>query len=404
MEMNLHDAPVRVVERVRGAIGARPLGAAQAAALARFPRRRRKAVMRLALQHPYLADLLVSFPAAIFAMAHGPRRRTRAAQTLAMEGAALKAVADALGLPMWARRVPVEACCEELLLPLPRGHDFAPHVGNVMPRAVRDWPAWLMAVSVAYRTCDEAFALWVAREVCRYCAPAGVDGIAVLGVWAWHSRSDGAAVRYMPTRWHRGMAIRSAAEATADWLRGLRFELSVAPAPIRVVPPVDTAVGAYTFHPVGWGAPLVAEGARMKNCLATYAWEYVRGSRVWSVHRDGVPVAALELAFGGTRRGIPRLEQLQGIANAEAPDDVWAAAYAWLARWSLSEEEIAVAVGDDVVRRDGAWTQLWRPYWTAKGLPAGGGVPLPVTSGYEPDVDDMIQAVQPLAYLNQRRR
>ncbi len=70
------------------------------------------------------------------------------------------------------------------------------------------------------------------------------------------------------------------------------------------------------------GAPLVAEGARMRNCLATYAWEYARGSRVWTVHRHGVPVADMELAFGGRRHGVSRIEQLYGVANAEAPDEV----------------------------------------------------------------------------------
>jgi hypothetical protein len=119
----------------------------------------------------------------------------------------------------------------------------------------------------------------------------------------------------------------------------------------------------------------------MKNCLATYAWEYARG----------------------TRHGVQRLEQLHAASYDEAPDEVWAAAYQWLARWAMSEDEIVVAVADDVIRRAAAWHAMWRPYWEAKGLAAGAGVPLPVTLGCEPDLDDMIRTVQPLAWVNQRR-
>ena len=197
------------------------------------------------------------------------------------------------------------------------------------------------------------------------------------------------------------MIHRSTKEAAADWPRALRFERSEMPAPINVRPPADNAVGPYTFHPLTCGAPLVAEGARMKNCLATYAWDYVRGSGVWSIQRDGVPVADMELAFGGTRHGVQWPEQLYAASYDEAPDEVWVAAYQWLARWAMSEDEIVVTAADDVIRRAAARHAMSQPYWEAKGPAAGAGVPLPL--GCEPYLDDMIRTVQPFACVNQRR-
>ncbi len=68
----------------------------------------------------------------------------------------------------------------------------------------------------------------------------------------------------------------------------------------------------------------------------------------------------------------------------------------------MSEDEIVVAVADDVIRRAVAWQAMWRPQWEAKALAAGAEVPLPITLGCEPDLDDMICTVQPLACVNQR--
>lgn len=403
MELTLHDAPASALSHARDlarVTAPAQLSAAQQTALARFPARRRKAVRRLALAHAYLADLLAAFPAALTVMAQGRASRAVAARRLVVAGAPLKEVAAALGLPLWTRRVPPEGCRAALLLPLPAGAEFSARIPNLLPRDAAEWPVWLEALSVAARIAGEPFALWLARELRRVERPATVDGIAALAVWAWYGAARrGPASDLVVTPWHSGLSLANAASAARNWIEGLDFLLLEEPAPIGLAPPADNRVGAFAFVPLAWGEPLVAEAHRMHNCLSGYAGSYQRGSRVWSVRRDGKPVADLELEFDGTRRGIPRLAQLHGLANKEADDEVWAAAYLWLTRWQLLDEPRPIEVGGHR-HRPGAWIEVWRPLWQAHGLRPG--MPHPVMIGYGGVSDEMTDALCQLTYLRRR--
>src|SRR5262247_4581681 len=82
------------------------------------------AVRALAMRHSRIADLAVSFPALLFALA-APRAGldpTRALD-LAVEGAALADVAAAASLPMWLRRLAPEALTGPIMT-LPDGEFF----------------------------------------------------------------------------------------------------------------------------------------------------------------------------------------------------------------------------------------------------------------------------------------
>lgn len=400
MELTLHEASTCALSRARGAMPAAQLAPAHTAALARFPLRRRKAVRKLALNHPYLADLLLSFPAALYVMAHGRPLRTLAGQRLAIAGAPLKEVAGAVSLPLWTRRVPIEACRPALLLPLPSGRELSAKIVNLMPREGRDWGFWLEALSIASRVMDEAFALWVAREMKRYQRPQKIDGIATIALFAWYGAAErNAASRLIVECWHPRLSLPRAAQAARHWLDSLGFVLIEEPAAIEVPHPLDNTVGPYSFHPLGWGKSLVQEGAQMRNCLATYASGYARGSRVWSIRRDKETVADIELSFAGTNHGVPRLVQLHARCNALAPDEVWAAVYQWLARWTVQAETIAVGwpLAHD---RAGAWVEVWRPFWEAKGFGPGLPYPIGVTPGI--DAEQIMDGVQSLCWLGQR--
>lgn len=196
------------------------------------------------------------------------------------------------------------------------------------------------------------------------------------------------------------MSLTQAARDTLTWLHALDYLLFEAPEADGIAPPGDNHVGDFTFVELEWGLPLVAEGMRMRNCLGTYAAYCSRGSRIWSIRRDGVPVADMEISLSRTRRGVPRLEQLHAVGNSDASDAVWAAAYQWLSRWRLLAEERPVAGGEPRLRR-GAWLELWLPFWRAKG--SGPGLPMPVTSDYEQSVEHMIDAVRPLGWATRRR-
>lgn len=401
MEAYLHQALARACERARFEQTAVVLTDAQQEALLQVSRRRRRAVRRLALSHAYMADLLMSFPAALFVMAHGCRKHTSEGRRLARCGAPLRDLADALGIGMWTRRVPPAAWREELLLDLPRGPSFSAQIGNLFPAEAKEWPGWLAAMSVAGMAMDDAFALWLARELRRHQPVASTAGLATIGMWAWYGTGDrGGAGDYITQAWQADMSLGRAAELTREWLEGLGFALFEEPGPLGLSPPSNDRVGNYEFAVLRWGQPLIAEGHTMRNCLAIFADSYVSGSRVWSIRKSGKPVANLELDFEGTHRGIPRLCQLFAVNNGEAGDDVWAAAYQWLSRWQALAEDKPIKAGS-LQLRCGAWVDLWRPYWETKVFLAP-GIPQPIVArgGYE--VASLVENVQPLTWLRRR--
>lgn len=400
MEPFLHDAPASAVLVARDAARVVSLSPAQKAVVSRFARRRRRVVRAVAQSHPYFADLLVSFPAVLFAIAHGRGPAACHARALVLAGAPLKEIASALGLPLWTRRVPAEGCGAGLMRPLPDGPLISARIGNLMPTEAADWPLWLEAISLVYPVAGERFSLWVARELKRLERPRSVEGIAAIAVWAWYgAQRRNRASDLIGQPWHAGLSLGNAARVARAWLDALEFLLLEAPRPIGLAPPADNAVEGFTFIPLAWGEDLISEGHLMRNCLSGYASSYVAGSRVWSVHRDSRAVADLELAFADTRRGVPRLVQLRAVANTDAPDEVWAAAYQWLGRWRLLDAPNPVK-GDAYRRRPGSWLEIWGPLWRAVGVRSG--LPRPVVIDYAYTTEAMNDALFPFTYLRLR--
>lgn len=72
--------------------------------------RHRSSVQGLACRHRRLADLAVTFPGLLFALAV-PRCGSSVAHAidLAIRGVPLKTLADVTGIPLWLRRIPPEA-------------------------------------------------------------------------------------------------------------------------------------------------------------------------------------------------------------------------------------------------------------------------------------------------------
>ena len=94
-------------------------------------------VMAFARLHPWIADLAVSFPALIFAIAF-PRRGVdaRAALRLVVEGAPLSTIAPALSVASWLRAFPPEAFATPIPA-LPDTNFFRHRIANHFPR--REW-------------------------------------------------------------------------------------------------------------------------------------------------------------------------------------------------------------------------------------------------------------------------
>lgn len=336
--------------------------------LARFPRRLRKRVRNAALRHDYLADLAFAFPMALFAIAAKSRGRdaTERAHALVCAGAPLRAIADALDLAFWLRKLPPEALVEHVPS-LPMQPEFSRQIVNALPSDPKCIGHWLRAVDVAAKADSEAFALWTGRALQTLRAPSETAGVQLLGAYAWHSKRGALeAGRWVKTPWHASQSLSDAVGASDRWLTRLQF-IAHRPAPlVNALPPRDNTVGAFHFQRLGWGVDFIHEGDAMDNCLETYVSDLSSGNQVWSIRVGETRVADIEIEFLNGGRGMPRLVQLLAKNNDPAPDAVWRAAYRWLGRWKLQAQPIAVEQHQAVID-DGAWHRLWQPYWDAKG-------------------------------------
>lgn len=336
--------------------------------LARFPRRLRKRVRKAALEHGYLADLAFTFPMALFAIAAESRGRdaTAEARALVLDGAPLRAIAHALDLAPWLRSVPPEALSEHVPR-LPDDAGFTRRIANLRPKEPKGIGKWLHLIDVAVHAHSPDFALWAGQMLCGRMIPKTTSGVGVLGAYAWYSaRPASKAGQWIKTPWRTDMALSDAVTAADSWLNRLEFA-SQKPAPlVESRPPRDNTVGRYYFHRLIWGRDIVHEGEEMSNCLETYASELVSGSQVWSIREGKTRVANLEISFQDGANGMPHLVQLHARNNDPAPDAVWRAVYRWLARWKLTQGPVSLqacaAVIDPV-----CWSDLWQPYWQAKG-------------------------------------
>src|SRR5436305_646250 len=102
--------------------------------LQRFHPRFRDAVGLLAMRHSRIADLALSFPALLFALAV-PRRGFDPAPVLArvIDGQTLVELAAAAGVPMWLRKLPPETFAKPSGY-LPAGELFRRQIANPLPR------------------------------------------------------------------------------------------------------------------------------------------------------------------------------------------------------------------------------------------------------------------------------
>lgn len=133
--------------------------------VARFAPADRARLDRLVARHPYLEDLLWSFPGLAHALACGAYDGALCERVQAMicAGAALQHAARESGLPFWLRRLPPEAFNGKIP-ELPCDPGFGLKVCNHLPDTQADARRWLDCLSLSYRICDGDFALWVARN------------------------------------------------------------------------------------------------------------------------------------------------------------------------------------------------------------------------------------------------
>jgi len=331
--------------------------------LKRFPEPHRAAVRALGQSHPALADLSLSFPGLLFALAAprdtGAGGRGREAVT---SGKSLREAAEAAGVPMWLRALPPEAFAERLCA-LPDGALFARRIANHAPATPQSAALWLRHVGEAARAGDEAIAVWVAQEFARAPAKFEADRLHLVCLWAWFSaRPETLAGALCRKRWSPRLTFARAAQHAGDWLESVEAVFDAGPgaadgwlAPGRF--------GGFEFAPLLSAADLIAQARAMRNCVRTYGSSLRSGyCRLWTVRRDGDDVATVEIGLSGPGRFLV-MSEARGRSNRDLPVEVERTIHEWVRSQPLQQAPAASeAPGPDRA----AWMAYWRPYWLAK--------------------------------------
>lgn len=338
------------------------------AAMQRFPVRVRRDVRRLARSSPRLADLAVVYPGLLYALAtqHGTLAQRSQAKALVENGAQLKVVARAMGMPMWLRRLPPEAFVS---LPehLPKSESFGRRIASRMPRAPRESALWLAAVLFAERACHEDFAIWLAGQ--HVFAEEGDTErlIAVIAAYAWFSgQPETDAHKLIVVPWRPEVGIETALCAAKSWFNRLRLVLQM---PLGAVTDPwlrpGTANG-YTFEPLLDHPTILAEAQAMQNCADQYGERIVRERcRLFSIRRNGSRIATLEIGPHQRESGVLAINQLKARHNMAASTDVWQAAYAWMSGQQGLKRLPPISAGARDFDQD-AWGRLLKPYRDCK--------------------------------------
>lgn len=350
---------------------ARPLARSSAGVrtlVARFDKDARIAIERLAAGHPYLRDLLWSFPGVLFALAAARDGAAReSACALVKAGAPLASVARRLRVAGWMRKLPPEAF-KGAVPQLPDDPAFTLQIANHLPAQPKEAAAWLETVAAAYTAAGAPFAIWAARQAGKFDLRFGAQGALVIGLYAWYSaRRDTVAGALIARPFSPGMCLEAARDGAAQWLEEMEMQLyaDLRHARYAHVNPA-TSVDGITFTRLMTPQELRFEGQMMNHCVALYASDLAKGNTlIYSLSENGERIATLDVRLQAL--GRPYIYCVLGQSNAEVPHRVWSAVMMWLARWNARGGG-DVPAGDICAPEMKMWLALWKPYWLAKGF------------------------------------
>ncbi len=324
----------------------------------------RKYVAGLTSTSPAIEDLADSFPALLFAMAtgYGTASGREAAFRAVVDGQSLKEASALLGLPMWTRRIPAAALAEPFPH-LPLDEAFAAEVINRVPQGAAECQAWLDRFLTGLRLVGRDMGVWIAREP-RLQAPGTSDeAFQWILAWAWVSITPTCpGHRLLRGAWSLDMGLKRVADELAVWRK--RIDLVGALADVNRDPwYADGLLGGYEIVQLRTIDDFVTESLLMENCLDQYAAHLAYGRvRIFSVRREGRPLADLELTIRTEKPTEACISQLRGPRNRRAPPGVWQVVTAWLEaqpRRQLGSVSTPTTLARDHLDR------FWRPYIVA---------------------------------------
>jgi hypothetical protein len=337
------------------------------ARIRRFPRSYRRRLRKLVRGSRPLSDLLYSFPGAAFVLAAGNRSPDARglAIRLVKSGASLAAVAEALDLPLWLRRLPPEAFAAPFG-PLPAEAGFARQIVNLIPRTPETTPMWLQWVAFGAEAGDGALALWLADKRIYKAGEVGSIPLLPLIAFAWFSvNRNTVAHRLIDGPWHRKMRFKGAVAEARIWLERVIVDYCLEQQAGNGGWYKEARASGYRFVPLRTPQELSEEGDRMKNCVATYAGKVATGAcLIYSVRRGGKRVATLEVT-PKLRSQEARVTQLRGPENCDPAEDVVRAAEGWLAKRGRYPVVARDSLGYLPIRSD-RWEEIWQPFCSEK--------------------------------------
>lgn len=326
-----------------------------------------RAVRGLAAQHPRIADLALSFPALLFALAV-PRRGLDPARAIerTIEGAPLAEVAAAADVPLWLRRLPPEAFAHPIGR-LPDSKAFRRQIANHLPpRKISS--VWLQAVSEMTDVAHEAAAIWIGREVVREKRRVKLDRLRLVGLWVWFSdQSETLGHDMIQKPWTPDMRFGSALDAAYEWRTTVDLHAHLGRKPIDDLWLRPACVAGYDFLPLASGSDIAEEALAMNNCVRTYGSTLAHNwARLWSVRKDGRRVATLKVGTG--RGGDPLLNviELRAAGNEDVSPEVSWAVRQWMNTHDLARIDTKHRKGGTAPLDRATWISVWRPYWMAK--------------------------------------
>lgn len=332
------------------------------AALSRYEPRLQPRVRALADGHPYLADLALSFPALLFALAI-PRRGfdPKPAISQVIAGNRLADIAAIAGVPMWLRTLRPQAF-ENPLGTLPGSPAFARAIPARIPRAAKQ-VRWLEAVERAYVIANEDVALWMAGEVAR--RPVFARRIRrqrALCLWAWYSHKPGTLGHSLLDRiWSPAIKFENTEGSVRSWIERIEAKSYIGLTRYEEPWCTQTVVDGYEFVPVLTAEALAEEARAMQNCILGAAYRLgSSGGNIWSVRRNGARVANLELSRGCCN--TPLLQEASGPSNANLSDELAGTIASW---FRTHQQPLPTRLEKKGISPE-TWRELWRPYWLEK--------------------------------------
>ncbi|HEX4892136.1 MAG TPA: hypothetical protein VFV47_02535 [Hyphomicrobiaceae bacterium] len=348
-----------------------------------FRPRFRRCIAAVATVCPAAEDLADTFPALLFALAtgFGPASARKATLACIDRGSSLREACATLGLPLWTRRLPAEALAEPLPA-FPLDADFAAIMVARVPEDSRECRVWLDRLTIALQLGGRDLAMWFAREPRLLPPLTSDDDIRWLLAWAWTSlapTSPGRAL--LRAAWTPSIGWKRARDEVAIWRKRIELVGALAGGPGDPWFRDGRALGIDIVH-IGSVEALINESSMMENCLDQYAPHLAYGRvRVFSVRRDGKPIADVELTLRSDEATMPCIAQIRGPRNRRAPPLVWQAVHAWLGAQPfrpITATPTAPAASREALRL------FWRPYADALaklGLEDRLAVPMAVREG-----------------------